>query len=213
MNFKPAREKLFPYNETTLRKLVISATVMYFWILIWALVLKLGDEGILIRNYTNLKELTLWERILWDLIPFNYRPAEGGLVNLLLDTLLNCFVFAPIGVAFGYLFKKTNILRDAAICLGISLLIELAHERRPDAPFQSRRTAARCRVRGARVQSAVRPLHSPRSRAASRSAWIRCAFPYIRTCPSGSWLDPCRRVRAQVLCTSAFCPRPCAPRR
>lgn len=126
MNLKTAREKLFPYNETTLRKLVISATVMYFWILIWALVLKLGDEGILIRNYTNLKELTLWERILWDLIPFNYRPTEGGLVNLLLDTLLNCFVFAPIGVAFGYLFKKTNILRDVAICLGIALLIELA---------------------------------------------------------------------------------------
>ncbi len=125
MRPKTAREKYLPYNEATLKRLVISATIMYLWILIWALVLKLGDEGMLLNNYTNLKDMTLWERIMWDIIPFYYRPVKGKFANLLMDTLLNCFVFAPFGVAFGYIFKKANILRDTALCLGLSLLIEL----------------------------------------------------------------------------------------
>ena len=41
-----------------------------------------------------------------------------------MDTVMNCFVFVPIGVALGYLFKKTNVLRDAALCLAFSLFIE-----------------------------------------------------------------------------------------
>jgi len=125
MNPKNAREKFLPYNESTLKSLVISAAAMYLWILIWALVLKLGNEAVLLNNYNNLKELTVKERIMWDIIPFNYRPEEGKLINLIMDSVLNCFVFAPFGVAFCYIFKKINILRDAALCLGLSLLIEL----------------------------------------------------------------------------------------
>jgi glycopeptide antibiotics resistance protein len=119
------REKYLPYEERTLRRLAITASIMFAWILIWALVLKLGNEMLLIRNYTNLKDMTIEERILWDLIPFNYRGEGEYKLNLIMDTVLNCFVFAPFGVLFCYSFKKQNVLRDAAICLGFSVVIEL----------------------------------------------------------------------------------------
>ena len=122
---KIAREKYLPYNEATLRRLAIIMTVMYIWFLIWALVFKLGREDLLIRNYTNLKNMTYTERILWDLIPFNYRGTEYWKAHQVISTVLNCFVFAPFGVAFCYIFKKKNVWRDAAICLGISLLVEM----------------------------------------------------------------------------------------
>lgn len=124
MKLKEIREKYLPYNDVTLKRLVISATVMYLWLIIWALVLKLGRESILIGNYTNLKDMTLTERIMWDILPFNYRGEGLYRTKIIMDTVMNCFVFIPVGVAFGYLFAKKNILRDIAICLGFSLLIE-----------------------------------------------------------------------------------------
>ena len=121
---KEAREKYLPYNEKTLRRLVVAMVIMYSWILIWALVFKIGNETILKNLYTNLKDLTLEERILWDLVPFNYRGEGAYRKQLILDTILNCFVMAPVGVMLCYIFKKPNVFRDVAICLGISVLIE-----------------------------------------------------------------------------------------
>ena len=111
-------------NEKILRRLAISAAVMYAWILIWALVLKLGNEELLINNYTNLKQFTPLERLEWDLIPFNYRGEGAYKTKIIMDTVMNCFVFAPFGVMFGYIFKKRNIFRDVGICLGFAVCIE-----------------------------------------------------------------------------------------
>ena len=119
------RKNFLTYDEKTLKSLVLSAAIMYFCLLIWALVLKLGNETILLNLYTNLKDMTLRERIMWDIVPFNYRGEGAYKLKIIVDTALNCIVFAPFGVAFGYLFKKTNVLRDAALCLGLSLLVEL----------------------------------------------------------------------------------------
>ena len=124
MKLKEIREKYLPYNDVTLKRLAISATVMYLWLIIWALVLKLGNESLLIGNYTNLKDMTLTERIMWDILPFNYRGEGLYRTKIIMDTVMNCFLFVPVGVAFGYLFAKKNILRDIAICLGFSLFIE-----------------------------------------------------------------------------------------
>ena len=121
---KEARGKYLPYNEKTLSHLVIAMIVMYSWILIWALVFKLGNETILKNLYINLKDFTLKERILWDLVPFNYRGEGEYKMKIILDTVLNCFVMAPFGVMLCYVFKKPNVLRDAAICLGIAVAIE-----------------------------------------------------------------------------------------
>ena len=121
---KEARGKYLPYNEKTLSRLVIAMIVMYSWILIWALVFKLGNETILKNLYINLKDFTLKERILWDLVPFNYRGEGEYKMKIILDTVLNCFVMAPLGVMLCYIFRKPNVLRDAAICLGIAVAIE-----------------------------------------------------------------------------------------
>ena len=112
------------YDEAVLRRLALSATLMYIWILIWALVLKLGNGDMLTGNYINLKQLTVKERLAWDLIPFHYRGEGAYKTKIILDTVMNCFVFAPFGIMFGYVFKKRNILRDVAICLGFAFLIE-----------------------------------------------------------------------------------------
>lgn len=125
MKLREIREKYLPYNELTLKRLAIAATVMYLWILIWALVFKLGNGSMLVNNYINLKDMTLQERILWDIVPFNYRGDGVYKAQLIMDTLLNCFVFAPFGVAFGYLFKKANALRDVSLCLAFSVFIEV----------------------------------------------------------------------------------------
>lgn len=111
-------------NEKTLRRLALAAMLMYAWLLIWALVLKLGNEELLINNYTNLKQFTPLERLEWDLIPFHYRGEGAYKTKIIMDTVMNCFVFAPFGVMFGYIFKKRNILRDVAICLCFAVCIE-----------------------------------------------------------------------------------------
>ena len=68
--------------------------------------------------------MTALERIMWDIIPFNYRGEGMYRTMLVVGTVLNCFVFVPFGVTLSYVFKKRNILRDAGLCLGFSLLIE-----------------------------------------------------------------------------------------
>lgn len=112
------------YSERTLKRLVAAAFIMYAWILVWGLVFKCGRESQLVLNYYNLRNMTIKDRILWDLIPFNYRGEEYYVKLQIMNTVLNCFVLAPFGIAFQYLFKKTNLLRDGALCLCFALFIE-----------------------------------------------------------------------------------------
>ena len=112
-------------GEKRIRWLALAATGMFAWILVWALVLKLGSEIMLVRNYHNLKDMTIMERIMWDIIPFNYRGDEYWKMRQFLDTILNCFILAPLGVLLCYVFKKDNVWRNALLCLGFSLCIEI----------------------------------------------------------------------------------------
>ena len=129
------REKYLPYNEKTLRILAISLTVMYAWILIWALIFKLCVDEELINNYYNLRNMTPSERIMWDIIPFNYRGEGEYRMMQIVATILNCFVFVPFGVTLNYVFKKKNILRDAGFCLGFSFFMEFVQFFTPFANF------------------------------------------------------------------------------
>lgn len=122
--FNTLGEKHLTNNDKTLRILAISLTVMYAWILIWALIFKLCNNAELIQNYYNLRNMTALERIMWDIIPFNYRGEGMYRTMLVVGTVLNCFVFVPFGVTLNYVFKKRNILRDAGLCLAFSLFIE-----------------------------------------------------------------------------------------
>ena len=112
-------------NTEAIHQLAIACAVMFSWLLIWALVLKLGNEDILRNLYINLKDMTLKDRILWDIIPFNYRGEGDYKRQIIIDSLLNCLAFAPFSVLLCYVFEKPNIFRDILICLGFSVGIEL----------------------------------------------------------------------------------------
>ena len=124
LNLSSVRAESLLNNKNKIHRLAIACAIMFSWLLIWALVFKLGSETLLIRNYTNLKDMTFKERILWDLIPFNYRGDEYWRFRQILDTVLNCFVFAPLAIFLCYVFEKKNVFRDAAICFGFSVLVE-----------------------------------------------------------------------------------------
>lgn len=112
-------------NNVAVRRLATGAAFMIAWLLIWALVLKLGSIVVLERNYINMKDMTFIERIKWDLIPFNYRGTDYWKMRQFIDSILNCFVFAPLAVTFCYAFKTRNVWRDLGICLGFSVLVEM----------------------------------------------------------------------------------------
>lgn len=119
------QQKYLPYNGQTVAKLAKFAVILWSYLLVWALVFKLCSQSEILTNYGNLKNMTVVERIMWDLIPFNYR-GNDYLVHLQKrNTVLNCFVLVPFGVLFCYTFKKQNLLRNALICLAFSLGIEM----------------------------------------------------------------------------------------
>ncbi len=110
------------YDERTLRREVAVATSLYIFILLWGLCLKFGNAEMLARNYINLSELTLRERFLWDIVPFYTRQNH---TLQWLEFFANSLVFAPFGILLNYMFAKKRILRDFALCVGLSLSIEV----------------------------------------------------------------------------------------
>ena len=110
-------------EEKTYR-LATAAAIMLSWLLIWALVLKCGSEMLLLRNYQNLKDMTVEERILWDIIPFNYRGDDSVKRRLFVDSVLNCFVFVPLGICICLAARKRKALRTVLFCLGYSVFVE-----------------------------------------------------------------------------------------
>ena len=109
-------------NEYTLCRGAIFAFAAYTVVLFWALWLKFNDFSMVVANYQWLSKMTVKERLLYDIIPFQIRY---DFIRELLQFPANAIVFAPLGVMLPHVFKKKNIWRDVAICFGISLLIEL----------------------------------------------------------------------------------------
>ena len=109
-------------NEKALRAGATFAAAAYIVVLFWALWLKFNDFHMVVPNYRRLKEMTLQERFLYDLIPFQIR---FNFMDQFLQFPANAVVFTPFGVIFQHMFKKKNIWRDIAICFGISLSIEV----------------------------------------------------------------------------------------
>jgi glycopeptide antibiotics resistance protein len=109
-------------NERALQKAAVFATCVYVVVLFWALWLKFNDFHMVVLNYQWLSKMTLKERFLYDIIPFQIR---FDFANQFVQFPANAIIFAPFGVAFQHAFKKKNIWRDLAICFGVSLAIEV----------------------------------------------------------------------------------------
>lgn len=115
-------EGLFTYDAHVLRREAWVATGLYIFILLWVLCLKFCNAQMLTQNYINLSELTLRERFLWDIVPFYTRQNH---TLQWLEFFANSLVFAPFGVLLNYMFAKRSVLRDFALCVGLSLSIEV----------------------------------------------------------------------------------------
>lgn len=109
-------------DERALRRGAIFATSAYIIVLFWALWLKFNDFHMVVLNYQWLSKMTVKERFLYDLIPFQIR---FDFVNQFVQFPANAIIFAPFGVVLQYVFKKKNIWRDLAICFSVSLAIEI----------------------------------------------------------------------------------------
>ena len=125
MNQNAIKEKmraLFPGDEREHKRAVVFATCAYIIVLFWALWLKFNDFYMVVLNYQWLSKMTVKERFLYDIVPFQIRY---DFIRELLQFPANAIVFAPFGVLLNHLFSKKNIWRDLAICFGISLSIEI----------------------------------------------------------------------------------------
>jgi glycopeptide antibiotics resistance protein len=125
MDVKKRKEKckqLLVCDEHTLHKGALFAAIAYVIVLFWALWLKFNDFDMVVPNYYWLSTLTVKERFLYDIIPFQIR---FDFWNQFIQFPANAVVFAPFGVLLNHLFPKKNVLRDLAICFGVSLSIEV----------------------------------------------------------------------------------------
>lgn len=109
-------------DERALCREAAFATVAYTVVLFWALWLKFNDFHMVVLNYQWLSKMTVQERFLYDIIPFQIR---FDFFNQFIQFPANAIVFAPFGVVLSHLFQKKNIWRDLAICFAISLSIEV----------------------------------------------------------------------------------------
>lgn len=108
-------------DERALRREALITISMYLLLLFWALWLKFNDFYLPRLNYQWLKLMSVKERFLYDIIPFQVRFDYQ---NQIKEIFLNGIVFAPFGVLLNHLFPKKNIWRDLVICFGVSLSIE-----------------------------------------------------------------------------------------
>ena len=109
-------------DESALRREATFAVAAFVVVLFWALWLKFNDFSMVVLNYRRLSEMTVKERVLYGIVPFQIRY---DFIRELLQFPANAAIFAPLGVALPHAFRKKNIWRDLAICFGISLSIEL----------------------------------------------------------------------------------------
>lgn len=109
-------------DERVLRQGAIFAFCAYVVVLFWALWLKFNDFHMVVLNYQWLSKMTVKERFLYDIVPFQIR---FDFFNQFVQFPANAIVFAPLGVFLPYVFKKKSIWRDVAVCFGVSLAIEL----------------------------------------------------------------------------------------
>ena len=109
-------------DERALRRGAIFAFCAYVVVLFWALWLKFNDFHMVVLNYQWLSKMTVKERFLYDIVPFQIR---FDFFNQFVQFPANAIIFAPLGVFLPYVFKKKNIWRDVAVCFGVSLAIEI----------------------------------------------------------------------------------------
>ncbi len=122
---KSQSERRSFFSERTLKGLAGATLIMLVWLLVWMLVFKFCNEYMLIRNYSNMGNMTVLERLEWDRIPFNYRGTEYEIMQQRITSVQNCFILTPFAVVLQYLINRHRILTGAIVYFLPILSIEL----------------------------------------------------------------------------------------
>lgn len=120
--------KEFLARRRNFRWLSLTIFVLYLILLFWILYLKGNWISALYTNYYRLRGLTVWERLLRNIIPFSeyFNNGKGFWYNLwdAKDFILNIIAFLPLGIYLSYFFKKHKLLKVTLVSFLFTLAIE-----------------------------------------------------------------------------------------
>ena len=98
--------------------------IIYLILLIWVVIFKCNIAVSLTDGYLYLKTISLKERFLIYIIPFqnHFIDFKDFVLN---DTFLNVIVFIPMGLYVSYFIKNKRFLMAFVISFGASLFLEV----------------------------------------------------------------------------------------
>ena len=115
-------------SEKLFKRLSITIFVMYLILVVWVVMFKCNIMGNVVRSYHMLSEMTIIERILFEINPIGWYinpPVESQVPFYFLDDVLNVIVFVPFGLYLSYFIKDRKILKTIIIVFIISLSFEI----------------------------------------------------------------------------------------
>ena len=102
-----------------------SAIVLYLMFLVWGLFFKFGDIEYTRKCSYGLSLLTTKERLLYDIIPFDFGNTEQKMIHFMLN-ILNMLVFIPLAVVLIFRSGKIKPVKHALFCFIVSLIFEVS---------------------------------------------------------------------------------------
>lgn len=107
-----------------LKVVTMIVIILYILFFVWALYFKFGDidEVRYVSSHTG--KMSLKERFLFDIIPFDFSNTHQKWLHFLLN-ILNFIVFIPLGVALCIKDKAIKWKKHILICFVISLTFEI----------------------------------------------------------------------------------------
>ena len=93
---------------------------LYLTILVWVVIFKCNIAISLTGGYLYLKTITIQERFLLYIVPF-----QNGITKWYSDTILNVIVFIPMGLYISYFIKHKKFLMSLLFYFLSSLFLEV----------------------------------------------------------------------------------------
>jgi glycopeptide antibiotics resistance protein len=110
--------------EKRLKVVTMLVIILYILFFVWALYFKFGNIDEVRRVSFYIGKMSLKERFLFDIIPFDFRNTHQKWLHFLLN-ILNFIVFMPLGVALCIKDKAVKWKKHILICFVISLVFEI----------------------------------------------------------------------------------------
>ena len=111
-------------NNSNLKKVTSISIVLFIMCLVWALYFKFGNINFTKACAKELSYMTLKQRFLYDIIPFDFGNTHEPGKHLLIN-ILNLIIFIPFGVILPLRENRIKIIPQALFCFVISLCFEI----------------------------------------------------------------------------------------